>query len=200
MTWGDFYLICFVLGVGISFLSWLTGSVHFHLPHIHIHFGGSHGHGPSGGGGRYGPGFINIGTIAAFLAWFGGAGYLLWQYHVLGFLVAFGAALLSGFAGAAILFWFLAKFLVREDEVLDPADYDMIGVFGKVISTIRSSGTGEMMFSQMGTRRSAPARSEGGVEISKGTEVVVTRYERGIAYVRPWEELSGSISYDKEST
>src|SRR5206468_115090 len=105
-----------------------------------------------------------------------------------------GAALLSGLAGAAILFWFLAKFLVREDEVLDPADYDMIGVLGKVSSTIRSSGTGEMMFSQMGSRRAAAARSESGGEISKGVEVVVTRYERGIAYVRPWEELSGSAA------
>ncbi len=41
-----------------------------------------------------------------------------------------------------------------------------------------------MIFSQMGSRRSAPARSEDG-EIPKGVEVVVTRYESGIAYVRP---------------
>ncbi len=175
--------------------------MHFHLPHIHIHFGG-HGHAAHAGRPEDADSaVINIGTIAAFLAWFGGTGYLLRQYYVVGFLIALGAALLSGFAGAAILFWFLAKFLVREDEELDPADYDMIGVLGRVSSTIRSSGTGEMMFSQMGTRRSAPARSEGGVEISKGAEVVVTRYERGIAYVRPWEELSGThgSKHDKES-
>jgi hypothetical protein len=34
-------------------------------------------------------------------------------------------------------------------------------------------------------------RSEGGSPIAKGTEVVVTRYERGIAYVRTWDEVSG---------
>ena len=34
-----------------------------------------------------------------------------------------------------------------------------------------------------------PARSDEGFAIPKGTEVVVTRYEQGIAYVRPWEEL-----------
>ena len=28
--------------------------------------------------------------------------------------------------------------------------------------------------------------------VVKGTEVVVTRYERGIAYVRPWDELANS--------
>jgi len=76
----------------------------------------------------------------------------------------------------------------------------MIGVLGRVSSTIRSSGTGEMMFSQMGTRRSAPARSEGGLEISKGVEVVVTRYDRGVAYVRPWEELSSTAASSKEKT
>ena len=197
MTWTTFYLICFLVGVGFSFISWLSGSLHLHLPHFHIHFGGHHGHVPHAGGHAHGPGWFNIGTIAAFLAWFGGAGYLMSQYHVAGFLLALAAALVSGFLGAAIVFWFLAKFLVREDEVLDPADYDMIGVLGKVSSPIRASGTGEMMFSQMGSRRAAAARSENGLEIPKGVEVVVTRYERGIAYVRPWEEISSST--DKET-
>jgi transcriptional regulator with XRE-family HTH domain len=41
-------------------------------------------------------------------------------------------------------------------------------------------------------RRAASARSEDGRPIDRGVEVVVTRYERGIAYVRPWEELSES--------
>jgi membrane protein implicated in regulation of membrane protease activity len=185
VQWGDLYLICFLLGLAISFLSWFAGSVHFHLPHLHIHFGGHHPNLP----GR-GLGVFNIGTLAAFLAWFGGTGYLLRHYFGVGVFLALGAALISGFAAAAILFRFLAKFLIREGENLDPADYDMVGVLGRVSSTIRASGTGEMMFSQMGSRRAAPARSEGGVEISKGAEVVVIRYERGIAYVKPWDELS----------
>ncbi len=128
--------------------------------------------------------------MAAFLAWFGGTGYLVRHYFAVGFAIVLGAALFSGFTGAALLFWFLAKFLVHEEEVLDPADYDMVGVLGKVSSTIRPSGTGEMMFSQMGSRRAAPARSESGTEISKGSEVVVTRYEGGVAYVKPWDEFT----------
>ena len=35
MTWADFYLICFLLGLGLSLLSVLTGSAHLHLPHLH---------------------------------------------------------------------------------------------------------------------------------------------------------------------
>lgn len=199
MTWTTFYLICFLVGVGFSFISWLSGSLHLHLPHIHIHFGGHHAHAPHAGAHGHGPGWFNVGTVAAFLAWFGGAGFLMSQYHVGGLLLALAAALLSGFVGAAIVFWFLAKFLVREDEVLDPADYDMIGVLGRVSSTIRPSGTGEMLFSQMGSRRSTAARGEDGLEIPKGVEVVVTRYERGIAYVRPWEQISDTTN-NKETT
>ena len=66
----------------------------------------------------------------------------------------------------------------------------MIGVLGKVSSTIRPAGTGEMIFSQHGVRRCAGIRSESGEAISRGIEVVVTRYEKGVAYVRPWEELN----------
>ena len=77
------------------------------------------------------------------------------------------------------------------EEALDPADYDMVGVLGKLSMPIRAGGTGELIYSQDGTRRVAGARSEDGAPIAKGAEVVVTRYEKGIAYVRPWEELDG---------
>ena len=73
---------------------------------------------------------------------------------------------------------------------LYPADYDMVGVLGKLSSPIRAGGTGEVIYSQEGTRRVAGARSEDGAAIPKGTEVVVTRYEKGIAYVRSWDEFA----------
>jgi membrane protein implicated in regulation of membrane protease activity len=190
MSWSDFYLLCFALGFILSLLSML-GSAHLHLSHIDFHFGG-HTHAPhsSGGAGEVTP--INFGTVSAFLAWFGGAGYLITRFYSFWFLVALGLACLSGLIGAALIFFFLAKVLIQKDEDLNPADYDMIGVLGTVSSAIRPSGTGELIFSQAGTRRATPARSEDGLEIDKGTEVVVTRYERGIAYVRPWEELTNS--------
>ena len=196
MTWPDFYLICFLVGLAFSILSLLGGSAHLHLPHIHIHFG-THGHVPAGGSAR-GLGPVNFGTIAAFLAWFGGTGYLIARYYSVWFLIGLGIASVSGLAAAAIVFFFVAKVLIRADEVLDPADYDMIGVLGKVASPIRPSGTGEIIFSQAGARRAAPARSEDELVIPKGAEVVVTRYERGIAYVRPWEELTQSTARSKE--
>ena len=107
------------------------------------------------------------------------------------FVVALGVATLSGLGGASVVFWFLAKVLMSREEALDPADYDMVGVLGKLSMPIRAGGTGELIYTQGGTRRVAGARAESGAAIAKGAEVVVTRYEKGIAYVRAWEELAG---------
>ena len=198
MTWSDFYLICFLVGFSLSALALLAGGVHLHLPHVHMHGGGLHagGHGASARGGQPGGlSWFNFGTIAAFLAWFGGTGFLLeWHYHV-SVLIALGVAVLSGVGASALVFWFLARVLMANETALDAADYDMVGVLGKLSIPIREGGTGELIYSQQGTRRVAGARSEGGIAIAKGTEVVVTRYEKGIAYVRPWEEMAGDESF-----
>jgi membrane protein implicated in regulation of membrane protease activity len=197
MTWADFYLICFLLGLALSLLSVLTGSAHLHLPHIHVH--GPHVHTPGMRGGDGIP-WLNFGTLTAFLAWFGGTGYLLERYYAVWFLIALGIAILSGLGGAAIVFWFLAK-LAGDEQALDPADYDMVGVLGKLSLPIREGGTGEIIFSQEGVRRVSGARSEDGTPIAKGAEVVVQRYEKGIAYVRRWEDMAGSAEdlAEKES-
>ena len=76
---------------------------------------------------------------------------------------------MSGLGGAAIVFWFLAKVLMAHERALDPADYDMVGVLGRVSSPIRAGGTGEMIYSQEGARRSAAVRSEDGERDPEGT-------------------------------
>jgi hypothetical protein len=107
--------------------------------------------------------------------------------------VALAVATLSGLGGASVVFWFLAKVLMSHEAALDPADYDMVGVLGKLSMPIRTGGTGELIYVQGGTRRVSGARAESGAAIAKGVEVVVTRYEKGIAYVRAWDELSGDV-------
>jgi membrane protein implicated in regulation of membrane protease activity len=187
MSWETFYFFCFCVGFLGSLFSFLAGSTHLHL-HLPKGFHPHTGHGAGGKGSQASP--VNFGTVAAFLAWFGGAGYLLSRYSTLWALVALGLASLSGLIGAALVFWFLFKVLLKHDRDLDPADYEMVGVLGRLSSFVRENGTGEMIFSQNGVRRAASARSEDGRPMDKGAEVVVTRYERGIAYVRLWEEIS----------
>jgi membrane protein implicated in regulation of membrane protease activity len=135
---------------------------------------------------------INFATVTAFLAWFGGTGYLLTRHSTLLVMIIVIFAIAAGLVGAAIVFWFIVKFLLTHDRALDPADYDRVGVLGRVSSAIRAGGTGEIIFSQEGTRQTCGARSENGEALARGTEIVVTRYEHGIAYVRRWEELADS--------
>lgn len=190
MTLASFYLICFLIGFLLSLVAILTGSFHLHLDSLHhVDFGhGDFGHGDSGHGSEVS--IFNFGTIAAFLAWFGGTGYILERYSSIWFLFGLGIAFMSGLGGAALIFFFLARFLISKDENLNPADYDMVGVLARVSSSIREHGTGELIFTQGGTRHACGARSEDGSAIPKGTEVVVTRFENGLAYVQRWEEMA----------
>ena len=135
---------------------------------------------------------FNFVTFTAFLAWFGGTGYLLTRYSSVWFLMGLGIALISGLFGGGVVYLFLSKVLTSEEENMDPADYEMVGVLGRTSMPIREEGgTGEIIYSQAGTRRTCGARSEDGAAIAKGVEVVVTRYHKGIAYVRLWTEMSG---------
>jgi membrane protein implicated in regulation of membrane protease activity len=186
MTWAMFYLVCFLVGVTLSVLSFLGGS--FHLPHLHVHLHLPHGSAHAGVGGDM-P-FLNFGTITAFLAWFGGAGYLLTRYSSLVVAGVLTLAIVAGLVGALIIFWFVAKLLLKHDRELDPADYERVGVVARISSPIREGGTGEIIFSQEGTRHTCGARNDNQDALPRGTEVIVTRYEHGIAYVRRWEELA----------
>lgn len=202
MTWSDFYLICFAVGFLFSLLSFVAGglNVHGHWPHVHgLHFDSGGTHAPVGNGpvAHAHPGAsqsvspFNFFTIAVFLAWFGGTGYLLTRYSTIVFALALAISTAVGLVGASIVFTFLAKVLMSPEALMDPADYEMVGVIGRVSSSIRESGTGEIIYSQAGSRRACPARSEDSVAIERDAEVVVTRYEKGIAYILRWEEVGG---------
>jgi membrane protein implicated in regulation of membrane protease activity len=206
MTWADFYLICFALGFTFSLVSFLAGGLrwHLHLPHFpHGHSAAPVSHGPAPGHAAAGTGKLrtpfspfNPVSLAAFLTWFGGLGYLLTRFSSLWFVSGLALSVMSGLVGAGIIFLFLSRVLTSDEENLDPADFEMCGVLGRVSVSVRAGGTGEIVYSQAGTRRTCGARAENGSAISQGTEVVVTRYEKGIAYVRRWSEMSGEAAED----
>ncbi len=188
----DWYLVCFGVGFVLALLTFFGGFGHLHFGHFHgghFHLGHSHTHASGGHDSSLSP--INGFTLMAFLCWFGGTGYLLRRFTgVLG-LSVFAIAILSGLAGAAVIFWFLARVLLPRERVLTPEDTEITGVLARVSSPIREGGTGEIAYSQGGAHRAAAARSDAGVPIARDVEVVVLRYERGIAYVRAWSELEG---------
>lgn len=191
MNWEMFYLGCFVVGFAFTAFSFLSGTLHLHLPgHGHFHLG--HGAGHHGGArashGTFG--FFNPMSLAVFLAWFGGTGYLLVHLRHIWVLAGLAFSTLAGLIGAGIVIVFATKYLMAHESSLDPMDFDMIGVLGKVSGTIRNQGTGEIIFEQEGARKACAARSENHEQMGRGEEVVVTRFEQGVAYVRRWSELA----------
>jgi membrane protein implicated in regulation of membrane protease activity len=142
----------------------------------------------------------NPSCAAVFLAWFGGVGYLLTRHSGLAFWLDFLLAVALGVTGAWILAAFL-RFLQSREQPLDPADYEMVGVLGQVSCAIRPNGVGELIYIRDGARRAIGARSEDGQDIKRGEEVVVTRYEKGIAYVRTWEAMTqkGAVAHSPEA-
>ena len=171
MNWESFYLICFLVGLLLTIASFVFGS-HFHLPHaLHL------------------PLHFNLTALLMFLTWFGGAGYVMTHSRSAAAGLAFTVAAAVGFTGGALMYLFMARVFIANEHPLREEDYEMVGILGHVSSAIRATGTGEVIYTQQGTRRSCGARSEDGRPIERGAEVVVMRYEKGIAYVRRFEEL-----------
>jgi membrane protein implicated in regulation of membrane protease activity len=198
MTWESFYLVCFLVGLFLSAFTLLGGMGHFggHMPHApHLPHAGHIPHLPHGGAGpsaAHGAATVpwwNAFSIMIFLCWFGAAGYLLTRY---GSFVAAAVVVLAGLcglAGGAIIFLFLTRVLMPHEHELTADETEVVGAVGHVSSAIRPAGTGEIVYEQLGALRSAPARSEDGVPIPRQEEVFVVRYEKGIAYVRRWEDV-----------
>ncbi len=106
----NWYLVCFGVGLVLSVLTFFGGFGHlqighFHGGHFHLahtHAGHVHTH---AGGHDTGLSPLNGFTFMAFLCWFGGTGYLLCRFSPFWAVGIFAVAVISGLAGAAIIFW-----------------------------------------------------------------------------------------------
>ena len=185
------FVVCFIAGLGLSVLSFVSGLQHvtlfdtifhghrvMHLPNAIRHAGVKRSKAGS---------MVNAAAITAFLTWFGGGGLLLERLTPFAFPLIVGGAVVVGLSGGALINSAINALARRESTA---ESLSMVGVIGKTVVPIRAGdGTGEIVFTHAGTRRVAGARSENGRAITKGTEVVVTRYEKGIAYVVTWTDL-----------
>jgi hypothetical protein len=212
MNWETFYFVCFVAGLFLSGFSLLGGmghlGGHIHLPHgTHVphmpHMTGA-GHGPhmphaahagsgatrgNSGGPQSTVPWWNAFSIMVFITWFGATGYLLTRHENFAALVVLVLSALAGFGGGAIVFFFLTKVLLPHERELTDYETAVEGVVGRVSAPIREGGIGEIVYEQLGVRKAVPARSEHGAAIKKDEEVFVVRYEKGVAWVRRWEEV-----------
>src|SRR5256885_974606 len=128
------FLICFLVGLGVSAVSLFSSALHFH-------HGGFHFHGPGPGHG------------------FGG-------HHRAGH----------------------SRGKDGREPPLQPIQ--LVGTVGKLTIPIREGGTGEIVYTVDGTRRCSGARSDDSKRpIARDTEVVITRYDKGIAYVCEFDRM-----------
>ena len=188
MTLSILFLICFLVGLGVSAVSLFSSF-------LHLHHGGFHFHHHGGGGGHslvknsselFGS-LFNLAAITMFLAWFGGVGLLLEEMTRLaagGVVVIAGGA---GLTGAAAIVR-LVRALRSREHPLQPIQ--LVGTIGKLTIPIREGGTGEIVYTVDGRRRCSGARSDDTKRpIARDTEVVITRYDKGIAYVCEFDRM-----------
>jgi hypothetical protein len=186
------FVVCFIAGLGLSVVSFVSG-----LQHVTLFDNIFHGHHSiqlpkaiRGGSLKRGrsTSSVNAAAITAFLTWFGGGGLLLERLTPLVPALIVGGSAVVGLFGASLINSFIGA-LARHETTAQ--SLSMIGVIGRTVVPIRAGdGTGEIVFTHAGTRRVAGARSDSGKDVPKGTEVIVTRYEKGIAYVATWDELN----------
>ena len=190
-----FFLGCFAFGVIFTVASFALGA--FGGGHdLHLHGFDFHGADHAAGGldGAHGHGThispFSLSSISAFLAWFGGAGYLLTRFSNLtaAFVLLLSAAV--GTVGGGLIFVTLSRYVLPRLTELRQEDFQIQGTVGHVSSSIGAGGVGEIVYSLGGSRQVDGARSVSGEAIERGTEVVVLRREKGIAYVERWEKFA----------
>ncbi len=139
MNWETFYLVCFVVGFAYTAFSFLER----HAERSFAYPASFSCRARRRASRRWRAwarafGFFNPMTISVFLAWFGGTGYLLVHLRHIWVFAGLLFSTLSGLVGAGVVFVFAAKYLMAHESSLDPMDFEMVGVLGKVSGNIRS--------------------------------------------------------------
>ena len=214
-----FFLICFFVGVVFVLASAGLGMTHDlgHLPGLHLgHFGefGHAGHagdlgadhvgghagnvGHAGDAGHSAAGQpsaspLNLMTLMAFVTWFGGVGYLLYTLYGIFLPLSLLGAVAAGALAAWLVFLFLVKVLLPGTTAGDLRDQSLIGTVAHVSIPIQSGRVGEIVYTLEGARHSDGAKAVDGRPLERDKEVVIIRYERGIAYVEEWDQFRDEI-------
>jgi membrane protein implicated in regulation of membrane protease activity len=132
---------------------------------------------------------VSPGAFLVFLSWLGGVSFVLRRAADWPLLAALPVAALLGIGVAALVQRAVRKLSTAEGSVLKPEHYRLPGTIGRVSSSIRAGGTGEVIYEQAGVRQVVAARAPGAPELQRGTEVVVLSVDNGIATVQVLDEF-----------
>jgi membrane protein implicated in regulation of membrane protease activity len=158
----------FLFGLLLTLVSLLFGAAD-----LGLHHGGSDGD------------VVPFSLIALLvtLTWLGGLGFLLRRAADWPLPLALLAAVVAAVAVGALVQRAIRALSRLGGPALEPERYRLPGVIGRVSSTIRPGGTGEVLYEQGGVRHVVAARAASPNGLAKGVEVVVLRVDRGTAIV-----------------
>lgn len=227
MDWlSSIFLGCFIFGLVFTVASFLLGGLghlggmdgagagghigHGDLGHGDLGHGAHGGHDLHTGSDNNTPGhahneagglsWLNFSALIVFVTWFGGAGFVLVSLGLPG-LLAVPLALVGGVIGYfAILLFFSKVLYASQTPYMQARDYNLTGTVARVSSPIFEHGTGEIIYTKFGTVRSAPARSLNGQPFVKESQVVILRYENGVAFVEDLDKMLADAGAEKWST
>lgn len=210
----NIFLGCFIFGLVFTVASFLLGGIG-HLSGLDANIGGhgpggnigaihgGHGHASAASDSGHGShemgglGWLNFNALIVFITWFGGAGFILNSLGIDAW-ISFGLAIIGGVIGYFAIMLFMQKVLYSsQTPYLRESDYNLTGTVARVSSPILSSGMGEIIYTKFGTRRSAPARSLDGRTFPKELQVVILRYENGVAYVEDLDKMLAEAGGEK---
>ena len=126
----------------------------------------------------------SLGAFLVFLSWLGGVGFVLRRAADWPLIAALPVAALLGIGVAAVVQRAVSKLSNPAGSVLEPEQYRLPGTLGRVSSSIRAGGTGEVIYEQGGVRHVVAARASGAQALPRGTEVVVLSVDRGHCHRR----------------
>jgi membrane protein implicated in regulation of membrane protease activity len=177
------YLFCLAAGFVFVLASAMLGHL---FGGGHAHVDGSGGHAEAGADSSDSPGISLFSPMimAAFVTAFGSFGLILSQIEVT--KPAFISAPLSvvgAFGVAVALVSVLRKVMAAADSSSESRISTLVGQVATVISPIPADGVGEIAYVQAGTRYTAPAREEGGLAVTAGCPVTITRISGPQLYV-----------------
>ena len=192
------YVICFGVGLLFSIISAIFANV------FGGHDAGGHAVGGHGAGGHDAhadlgtaghaeagynmPGFSPFSptVIAAFITGFGGFGVIFSKIEATKSpWISAPLSLLIGFLIAGLVLWFFRTVFNKVQSSSESRVGSLLGTQATIITPIGENGVGEIAYVHLGTRYTAPARSEHSRIIRNGQAVRITRIVGSQFYVDP---------------
>ena len=137
---------------------------------------------------------LNSPVLAAFLASFGLAGYLMFSVFDLSLVASLAVAALAG-AGAVVLAVLMVKRWAVPHALRDVPDERFLlqGQLATVTLAIPAGGSGEVTYVIDDRNFSIPAQSIDGQPIATGRDVVIERVEDGLVVVEDWAKVEARL-------